>query len=104
MSQPILFWFFVLITIIFAIYLARQRRQVQQRVQQNEENNFLTSESMPPLLLSLDETEQWEILALNLLHDKRELSAVELVQKHTGLNFPEAQIKLYKLEEAEKSA
>lgn len=41
----------------------------------------------------------WETAALDHLRHARELSAIELVQRHTQLDFEAAKLKLYKLDE-----
>ncbi len=104
MSQPFLFSLFVFATLILSAYLIRSSLAARQRTQQYDESRFLTAESMPNISLTLDETDKWETLAINLLHAERELSAIELVQNNTGLDFQEARVKLYKLEEAETAA
>lgn len=90
---------FILVVSGYAIQTSLSRHN--NRASQFDESRMLAAETLPSLQLTLDETDKWETLAINLLHNNRELSAIELVQKNTGLDFEEARVKLYKLEDAD---
>ena len=102
MAPSFIFSVFVFVVLVLTAYLVRNSLHNRRTTAlQYDETRFLSAESMPAFELTLDETDKWETLAVSLLQQKRELSAIELVQKNTGLDFEEARVKLYKLEDAE---
>lgn len=53
--------------------------------------------------LLVEDTDDWESIAIALFRQKQELSAIELVQESTGLDFEQSRVKLYKLDGATSS-
>lgn len=102
--------FFYLIVPLATLVLYRRMGPPQYRPQNRRRQREADPDVMAQIdfgenlaLPDPDELDKWEVLAIHWLHEGRELSAIELVQRQTGLDFEAAKVKLYKLEEEENS-
>lgn len=89
----------LLSTILWLLYGTYVNVRLRWHVSQQENN----SETQDKIGLLVANTDDWETTAIAFLRQQNELTAIELVQQNTGLDFEQSRVKLYKLDDASLS-
>lgn len=94
-------WGAIPLGIFMTLYLSYQKyqRNRQLRTQLNQSTATAIPDSLQEAFTLTQFDEDWEACAVRWFREERELSAIELVQQQTGLDFEKAKVKLLKLDE-----
>ena len=95
------YWGAIPLGIFMTVYFSYQKyqRSRQLRAQRNQSTAMAISDNLQEAFALTEFDEDWEACAVRWFRQEKELSAIELVQQQTGLDFEKAKVKLLKLDE-----